>query len=92
MGRLGLTARRSEGARGEGRREGQGRPLLRLARVLAALGGKPLYGLPEARFERIRLEEGLISFLARPRFWDCRFRTAPRPPRGRTAPTVHWSM
>ena len=57
-----------------------------------AIGGKPLYGLPEARFERIRLEEGLISFLARPRFWDCRFQTAPRPPHGRTAPKVHWSM
>jgi hypothetical protein len=46
---------------------------------------KPLYGLPGARSERIRLDEGLISFLARPRFWDCRFGSRPaRPTADRT--------
>ena len=70
--RLRLTARQSEGARGRGAEIAKGGLSSVWLGVLAAIGGKPLYGLPEARFERIRLEEGLISFLARPRFWDLR--------------------
>ena len=58
----------------------------------AAMGGKPVYDLPEGHFKAHPTEEGLISFLDAPEFWDRRRRAAPRPPRGRIAPKVHWSM